>query len=117
MIKKILLLSVLFSFFGAYSQTYRVDRMEGMNMKKQNMTFVFTDNEVIMDLKTGNIVNTPIIDIEEKEGKVYYYAAFVPPVEDVYFVVYTNKKKQFIDFVTVYLGTEQKFTYEVSLVE
>lgn len=117
MIKKLLLLSLLFSFFGAYSQTYRVDRTEGMNMKKQNMTFVFSDDEVIMDLKTGNIVNTPIIDIEEKDGKVYYYAAFVPPIEDAYFVIYTNKKKKFIDFVNVFQGIEQKFTYEVSLVE
>lgn len=115
--KKLIILSLLFSFLTAHSQTYRVDRMEGMNMKKQNMTFVFTDDEVVMDLKTGNIVNTPIIDIEEKDGKTYYYAAFVPPVEDAYFVIYKEKKKQFIDLITVYLGTEQKFTYEVSLVE
>ena len=106
-----------FISFTAYSQTYRVDKHMGMNMKNQNMTFVFSDDEVIMDLKTGNIVNTPIIDIEEKDGKTYYYAAFVPPIEDAYFVIYTNKKKKFIDFVNVFQGIEQRFVYEVSLVE
>jgi hypothetical protein len=119
--KKLLLLFLLTSF-TCFSQKYKVDRLNGMNMKSFNMTISLSEDEIIYDTGDG-LPTTPIyiIDVEEKDDKKYYYTQVSSMLKESYYVVYTIKKgKKIITIIEQYVEIAGKVTnlkYEVSLIE
>lgn len=118
MIKKLLLLSLLFSFFGAYSQTYSIDKIDGTNVKSMNMSVTITEDSVISRLGAGaGELEVLLIDYEEKDGKKYYYTQIGPPVTESFYVLYTDKKKTILEQHLIMTGMNQILKYQVTLIE
>ena len=118
------LLSILLFLipFFCFSQKYKVDKLNGTNMKSFNMTITLTEDEIFEDSGDG-LPTLPIyiIDVEEKDGKKYYYTQVAPPLTEGYYVVYTiEKRKKTITRIDTYFemsGMVTEITREVSLIE
>jgi len=113
--RKLFLLLIISQF--AYSQEYKITKVNGWNVRLFNSKVMIKDDTISFTYRKRPPANVKISNIEVENEKRYFYAEVEPPLEESYYVLYNDGKKTILENYMVVNGDNIEIKMQLSLID
>ncbi len=113
--RKLFLLLIISQF--AYSQEYKITKVNGWNVRLFNSKVMIKDDTISFTYRKRPPANVKISNIEVENEKRYFYAEVEPPLEESYYVLYNDGKKTILENYMVVNGEGIEIKMRLSKVD
>jgi len=113
--RKLFLLLIISQF--AYSQEYKITKVNGWNVRLFNSKVMIKDDTISFTYRKRPPAHIKISNIELENEKKYFYAKVEPPLEESYYVLYNDGKKTILENYMVVNGDNIEIKMQLSLID
>ncbi|MBC8294373.1 MAG: hypothetical protein H8E55_01035 [Pelagibacterales bacterium] len=113
--RKLFLLLIISQF--AYSQEYKITKVNGWNVRLFNSKVMIKDDTISFTYRKRPPAHIKISNIEVENEKRYFYAEVEPPLEESYYVLYKDGKKTILENYMVVNGDNIEIKMQLSLID
>ncbi len=113
--RKLFLLLIISQF--AYSQEYKITKVNGWNVRLFNSKVMIKDDTISFTYRKRPPAYVKISNIELENEKKYFYAKVEPPLEESYYVLYNDGKKTILENYMVVNGDNIEIKMQLSLID
>tara|TARA_B100000929_G_scaffold281771_1_gene261096 strand:- start:2439 stop:2789 length:351 start_codon:yes stop_codon:yes gene_type:complete len=115
--RRVLLLLFLFTYALVSSQEYKITKVNGWNVRFLNSRVMIKDDFLRFTYRKRPPVDAKIINVEVKDDKKYFYAEVEPPLEQLYYILYKNRKKIILEQYMIVNGDNIEIKMQLSQVD